>query len=609
MANLYSVQVQCYLGSTSSSTVTIGLGNKLFAIDAGTPLPMLDMYVRVERVANSARFMEGWVVAVDPVARNVTVNVTSRSGSTAFSDWVFRTCTLSFSNAAYVSAATDTPANAPHIARVLQPGAVSYSMFSRGNIGGRSSIEGGEIVLVNDDNALDDMLDYGFDGRPITVRWKQLDTPGLFYALSSWTVLFTGTAAKPVAGKSTITLPLRTRQYDLDIPIQTNLFAGTNSLPSGREGTTDDLQDKPKPLIWGQVRNISPPLVNTSRLIYQLSSLAVDDVGAVYDAGVSLTKGSAYTSISDMETNAPTAGQFRYLLNGAGGETSGGSFIRLGSSPAGQITADVSQGTLATGVNQRTVGQIVSAIVARVAPQVTVLSSDITDLDTANSAVVGVYIDSERQASDVLDDLCNSVGAWWGFDRTGQFRVKQLTAPTGTPDWGFRRAGAQYDAIGTDESEIISAELATVQDQGGGIPVWKVIAYFQRNWTVQRSGLSGSVSDARRAVIAEDYRRSVATDSTVKTKHLLSDTLETVTLLDQRTDAATEAARVLGLRSVRRDRLLITASMDAYAGTLDLGDEVAVYMDRWGCAIGKAFRIIGIRLDVLSATVTFELWG
>src|SRR5574340_223539 len=125
-----------------------------------------------------------------------------------------------------------------------------------------------------------------------------------------------------------IAIRIKNRQLELNTPIQTTKYAGTNSLPDGLEGVSD-IQGKSKPLLFGQCKNITPVLVNTSRLIYQVNDGAIITTNAaVYDNGVALTKGADYASQADMETNAPAAGAFRLWL--AGG------YFRLGSTPAGQ---------------------------------------------------------------------------------------------------------------------------------------------------------------------------------------------------------------------------------------------------------------------------------
>ena len=62
-----------------------------------------------------------------------------------------------------------------------------------------------------------------------------------------------------------------------------------------------------------------------------------------------------------------------------------------------------------------------------------VIPDDVLALDAANSAPLGVWLDGETTALDVMDQFANSVGAWWGFDTSGQLRMAQMTLPTGDP--------------------------------------------------------------------------------------------------------------------------------------------------------------------------------
>jgi hypothetical protein len=98
------------------------------------------------------------------------------------------------------------------------------------------------------------------------------------------------------------------------------------------EGGTD-LAGKYKPRAWGNVQNVPPVLVDSASLIYQVNDGAISDVPAAYDRQIALVKGADYVSQSDMQTNAPAAGNYRVWK--AGG------FFRLGSTPAGTCTADV----------------------------------------------------------------------------------------------------------------------------------------------------------------------------------------------------------------------------------------------------------------------------
>lgn len=196
-----------------------------------------------------------------------------------------------------------------------------------------------DLILANKGGDLDYLIEDETDGREI--RAYLVDGPGSAY--STKTALFTARMGAAVARDlDRVSIPVADiYSTDLDKPFHSSFYAGTNSLPDGLEGTEDDLKDSPKPEPEGVLINVTPPLVNTSVYIYQFSNGDTDiDVTAVYEGGVEMTRGTDYSSVSDMETNAPTAGQYRVLPRASGV----GGYFRLGSSPTHTITCDLSAG-------------------------------------------------------------------------------------------------------------------------------------------------------------------------------------------------------------------------------------------------------------------------
>ena len=131
-------------------------------------------------------------------------------------------------------------------------------------------------------------------------------------------------------------------------------------LPDGVEGVEDDLKGKPKPRCYGECLNVSPPWVNTSKLIFQVHDGLIEDIVTVYDKGVALTKGDPIGSLATLLTTTPTAGEWDYYL----GSASDGAYFRLGSSPAGLITADV-KGDKFGGTYRTTVADMIKTIAER----------------------------------------------------------------------------------------------------------------------------------------------------------------------------------------------------------------------------------------------------
>jgi len=478
----------------------------------------------------------------------------------------------------YVTAPGDTPAHTAFLDRLLDPGSLGRHAYADGRTGGATRLETGEIVIANADGALDGWINYSFDGRAVVIRSGEA---GAYPA--SFTTLLTGTAEGIEATFDKIVVRLRDKSWVFDKPVCGSTYAGNNSLPNGLEGAQQDVKGRRKPKTYGKVYNVSPPCVNTSRLIYEVGVCNAVDAG--YDRGATLTKGADYTSQSDMETNVPAAGNFRAWP--AGG------YVRLGSQPAGQVTFDVTQGATA---GNRTVAQILKqlALDAGIASGA-INSADVTALDTANSAVVGIWVDDETSFLAAMDQVAASVGAWYGFDAGGTLRMGQLTAPSGTP------ALTLYDYD-------IGEAIERVPPKDIGIPAWRMTLGYARNFTVQASDLAGSVSAVRAAWLAEDFRREKAEDAAVKTQWLLAPEPESMGLLTAQADASTEVTRQLNLYKVRRDVYDVPLSIERAAG-LDLMAVVRLVYARFNMGAGRDFRLIGLRFELAEARAVLSLWG
>ncbi len=316
--------------------------------------------------------------------------------------------------------------------------------------------------------------------------------------------------------------------------------------------------------------------------------------GIVVMAGtrVATTTGpETYASEADLldDTKSPAPGSYKSYL--AGG------YIRLGSPPIGQITVDATQGANAAA---RTAGQLFALTLPKAG-----LSSgdwsagDVTALDSANSSVCGYWSGTrETTVATVLDQIAQSVGAWWGIDRAGVFRIKQFTAPSGSAVLSF---------VAADMVEFL--ERLPTRDRAS-LPVYRTLIRHSRNYTVQDGGaLAGAVSDVRRGVLAQAFQEEISTDASVQTKHLLAGELILETLLQVAANAATEAARVQTLRGADRNRFEFTVPLDSETVVLDLGDVITITHSRFGLSGGVDFRVITLGDNADDSTLLIGCWG
>lgn len=270
--------------------------------------------------------------------------------------------------------------------------------------------------------------------------------------------------------------------------------------------------------------------------------------------------------------------------------------FRLGSSPYGQVTADVIEGLEP---RFRTAAALFRRVLeAAGVGHEQISAPDCVALDALNNATLGVYVTDDTTNADVLDDITRSVGAWWASDTAGVLRIQRLEAPSGAP------------AISLTASNIVDGTLSRVPLNNGGLPVYRVTARGAQNWTVQSTGLVGSVPSARRARLAQAFKTVTATDGTVQTTNLLAPEIVVETRLACVAAVTAEAARLLTLYKVKRDRFEARVVADAaMLNLIDLGVVVEITLPRFGLDSGKLFRIIGYQLDPSAGTAALTLWG
>ena len=364
-------------------------------------------------------------------------------------------------------------------ARVQQPGLIERTAYGPGKVRGSAPVAAGAIVLNNADGALDEILDYAFDGRQFFIY--EVDR-------ADWQVLYLlrrGYIEQSTFNNKTITFQVRDALHALDVNLLTTKYAGTNSLPSGIEGTADDIGGTEKPAVYGTCENVPLVLVNTNKSIYQVDGVRGLKSGyslALYDKREVVTQDGAgdYADQTAMEATAPSVGQYRVCPSLG--------CIRINFTPDGTLTADVT--------NPADAGGGVSELDEVIYTMFGLLPvGQIYD----NVPDVGLYVRDGRTKLDALNELLSSAG---GFILTGDpldgaysygFSTAQLYEPSSpffTP---------LLDPIVITENKILDGgypELVPPSEADRGLPVWRVNVRYARNWTVMtETDLAGIAAD------------------------------------------------------------------------------------------------------------------
>ncbi|HYH39934.1 MAG TPA: hypothetical protein VD860_17060 [Azospirillum sp.] len=448
-------------------------------------------------------------------------------------------------------------------------------MYAGGFIGGRSLPSYGAVRVVNDavlveTGAYAAWRSYGWDGRRIRVLMWQ---PGTAYADAL--VLLDGVIqGVPEFSLTEISIPIADIQERLQQDIETATYAGTGGFEGG-----SDLNGKVKPFTAGVFRGMEPVPVDPANLWFDISpTTGLHSVTKVTDGGALLTASAS---------NPPPSGSYYVdLVNGR---------IRTGSTPARVLRVD---GRSAFGSNAQTAADIVKELLTdRLGFALAELdTASFTDLNTANSAVVGYVAKEAAPGLDCIDSLIGSVGGYYTGTRTGLFRVGRLEAPTATSE-----ADAVIAAV-FDDTDI---ERGSLTISPADKPPHRIEIGYARNWTpLTADAIAGSATAADRAFALEAYRVESDERAATLTKHLLSKPMRRDTLLDEQTAAAAEATRLVALISVPRE--MARPRLQTQPLALELGDEVWVQSDLYD--IDAAYRVIGIDENASEGRAALVLW-
>ncbi|MFS2004605.1 hypothetical protein ACEN9F_13365 [Duganella sp. CT11-25] len=504
---------------------------------------------------------------------------------------------------AYRLRPSEVPANALYRPFVKDPGWSRVDVFT--GPGQYGHITPGECVLDDSSGEIGaHLIKYAFDGRRIVVRTGLRGAP---YPAGFVTVINGTMARAPMFGWGQITFVPADLTAAQAKTLQTVRFSGSNVLPNGVEGL-DDLLGKVKPLVFALASNMTPVLCNTSKLIYQVSTVidaGLVAVSAVRDGGVPLTLGAAYTSVADMLATGPAANSYRVLST-----ATEGCYIRLGSSPVKGITCDAAYGASA----DRTHAQAWRRVLTYSGVSgVQISDSDIAALDAALPAEIEFAVFDETNADSALSVIANSAAAAWYGDPSGIHRLVQWAAPSGAPVATL--TSLRTDTMGIDDPV----------GNDGVAPAYLVSLSYGRNWTPQKdadlNGDKTSASDNVRAPgsraglparvwLESQYRVAIAIDTDVLVRYRNAVKLELTSLI-----SAAGAAQAFA--DTLRDTYKVARQMTSFSGWLSdsqinvvrPGTVVLLRQERWNYGPGRLMRVAGVQIDRRTKKTELTCWG
>lgn len=393
--------------------------------------------------------------------------------------------TAYFSSAAYVTSATDSPAHTAYDPFVI--GGLDYERSLAEVFTGSTQTRTADVELVAIP-ATAWLAAANVAGQQIRVFLGDKAWPK-----ASFKQIITGVCDSVWPDANTLRIKFKDLAKALQQPVLT------------ARHTTGASSGELKPLCIGRCYNISPQLIDAGNHIYMFNSVASHAVTAV-------------------RFNGDVVAPANYTLNLTD------STITFSVYPVGEITLDV-DGAKIAGTWLQSATQIITYLLDRAG-----ISADISGLP---GYLLGIYLTDDTTISDVLDEICGSLGGYWLFDRLGQFKCR-----------AFNGIPAVKPAAITDDQNL----YASRQPRRRITPIYELTLGYARNWTplnsIAASIYENSPEIAKR--LAADEQTITLAAPAVLATYADAQTLTVSTLIVSAADANTEAARRMALSAIPR---------------------------------------------------------
>lgn len=492
------------------------------------------------------------------------------------------TITMYISNSGYITTTSD----------VLYVPILASDISITENISetGQANIGFGDIEIINTNGQYDSWLDStkyiwvnngvrAYYGDPV---WA---TTNKAQVLTDFKLIFDGIIADiDSRSRGTLNIKIRDKMQRLNTPITETTIGTQSGWGAGGQTNTQQI----RPLVFGEVFNIEPALIDPSINQYMFTNGTVENLIEVRDNGVPI-----YNPITG--------------LTGATVNLTTGTFT-LTKTPVGTVTCSVqgikssmnlATGAVVPGVYNNNIAHIIGLIVRSYGDSANGKALSANDMDLtnfnafalANTQPIGVYIDDRVNVLDICDQISSSVGAQLFFNRLGKLQLLK-----------YGTIGSSVMTVTT--SDILENSLAISEKVD---VIGTTILGYSRNHTVQE-GLITSIPQNSKDSFAQEWLQSKSTVDTtsLRARYKLSDTpTQKDTSLIQAADALAEANRLVTYYSTPRFKFRFTAR--AKLLSLNLGDTITLIHPRFNLSTGKLGQVISLNPNWIKGTIDIEV--
>lgn len=444
------------------------------------------------------------------------------------------------------------------------------------SLDGSASISFGDIELYNNGSAIDSWLDDIWTNKSVKIFYGGLPLDGSSLTVNAnFELIFDG-IIEDIDSKSATVLNLKIRDklQKLNTPVSEALIGNWFQGALVSEATyINQNRNNLKPLVFGEVHNITPVLTDPTLLEYMFHNGAVEQLIEVLDNGVPVS----YTTSS---TPAIPAGSFR-----------------LTQAPAGTITCSV-QGVqtrinIGSGTTDSTYTNTASNVIATLLKEygktLTYAELDNTSFTNLGAQAVGVYLNDRTNLLQICQDIAKSCGLTLSTSRAGVVKLVKLQKPTSA-------------SITITESDFILNSMRISQKP----PVISSVKLgFCRNYTVL-TGLVTGIPQQHKDLFSKEYLEVLVEDATVKAKYALAaePVLETGYLIDL-AQAQSVATEKLNLFKATRKVLSFTGTSKLLS--VQVGDSVSITTNKFGLSGGVFGQVIATRPNWLGGKIELEV--
>jgi len=444
-----------------------------------------------------------------------------------------------------------------------------------------ASISFGDVELVNNAGELDVWLTYVCKNRSLKVYYGGLPVPGTAVTLAdNFELVFDGVCVDIDAkSRQTLNLKIRDKLEKLNTPVSEELIGNYYKGQVVSESVTiNQNRNLLKPLVYGEVHNISPVLTDPTELEFMVAAGPVERIIEVLDNGVPVS----FTTVQQSGTPYLAPGSFRVLTTPRGTCTA--------SVQGTARTVDVTNSNYTDAYNP-SVSNTILNLLKFTGKNIEYSDIDSTSFNTLGTEACGIYLNSRSNVLAVCQELAKSAGLTLAVTRTGKVKLVKLAIP-------------EISTVTISDADTLLNSLRIVSKPE---IVGAVKLGYAKNHTVL-TGLVTGIPEEHKDLLAKEYLEVLAEeeDPEAITKYdLNSEPVLEATNLINRTQAQLVAETKLEL--FKTPRVVYAMTCTSKYLNLDIGTAVTLVSNRYGLNSGKKGLVISTKPDWLSGKIEVEV--